>query len=404
MATVLSAHRFAGRISRMQASEIRELLKVTQNPEVISFAGGLPAPELFPVEAIRLAGERALSHHGTRALQYSTTEGVPELREWVVARLNAQHGTAFVADDVIITGGSQQALDLYAKIFIDPGDTIVVDNPTYLGALQAFDAYEPRYLTIETDEHGMVPESLEHALQQERHVQPKFLYLVPNFQNPTGITLAPERRKAILAIAEHYNLPVYEDDPYGEVTFECTPLPPLVSLDPSGAVTYAGTASKIVAPGLRVAWMVIPDREIREKIVFAKQGTDLHTGSYAQYVLLEYVTAGDQLERHIETICATYGKRRDAMLGALREFMPDHVTWNTPDGGMFLWTSLDAGIDTDKLLTEASRENVVFVPGRAFYAHKDRSDGMRLNFSNSGEDRIRTGIERLAHAIKTYRG
>jgi 2-aminoadipate transaminase len=403
MATVLSAHRFAGRISRMQASEIRELLKVTQNPEVISFAGGLPAPELFPVEAIRVAGERALSHHGARALQYSTTEGVPELREWVVARVNAQHGTTFVADDVIITGGSQQALDLYAKIFIDPGDTIVVDNPTYLGALQAFDAYEPRYLTIETDEHGMVPESLEHALQHERHTQPKFLYLVPNFQNPTGITLAAERRAAILKIAEHYNVPVYEDDPYGEVCFERAPLAPLVSLDPSGAVTYAGTASKIVAPGLRVAWMIIPDREIREKIVFAKQGTDLHTGSYAQYVLLEYVTAGDQLDRHIATICATYGQRRDAMLAALREFMPDHVTWNTPDGGMFLWTALDSGIDTGKLLTEAARENVVFVPGRAFYPYKDRADGMRLNFSNAGEDRIRTGIERLAHAIKTFR-
>jgi 2-aminoadipate transaminase len=403
MASVLSAHRFAGRISRMQASEIRELLKVTQNPEVISFAGGLPAPELFPVEAIRLAAERALSRHGTRALQYSTTEGVPELREWVVTRLNAAHGTSFVADDVVITGGSQQALDLYAKIFIDPGDTIVVDNPTYLGALQAFDAYEPRYLTIETDEHGMVPESLEHALDQERPTQPKFLYLVPNFQNPTGITLAVERRREILAIAERFNLPVYEDDPYGEVNFERTPLPPLVSLDPGGNVTYAGTASKIVAPGLRVAWMVIPDPEIREKIVFAKQGTDLHTGSYAQYVLLEYVTGGDQLERHIETICATYGKRRDAMLAALRDFMPDHVRWNSPDGGMFLWAALDSGIDTGKLLAEASRDNVVFVPGRAFYAHKDRSDGMRLNFSNASEARIRLGIERLAHAVKTFR-
>ncbi|MGB8265756.1 MAG: PLP-dependent aminotransferase family protein [Candidatus Velthaea sp.] len=403
MASVLSAHRFAGRISRMHASEIREMLKVTQNPEVISFAGGLPAPELFPIEAIRLASERALARWGSLALQYSTTEGVPELREWVVQRLNRLHGTSFVADDVIITGGSQQALDLYAKIFIDPGDTIVVDNPTYLGALQAFDAYEPRYLTIETDAHGMVPESLEHALEQERPT-PKFLYLVPNFQNPTGVTLAAQRRKEILEITERFNVPVYEDDPYGAISFEHAAPAPLIAHDPSGAVTYVGTASKIVAPGLRVAWMVIPDRDVREKIVFAKQGTDLHTGSYAQYILLEYVTQGDQLERHIETIRETYGQRRDAMLAALHQFMPKHVSWNEPAGGMFLWAFVDPAIDTAKLLVEAARKDVVFVPGRAFYPYKDRSDGVRLNFSNSNEGRIRMGIERLATTIDAYQG
>jgi 2-aminoadipate transaminase len=334
-------------------------------------------------------------------MQYSTTEGVPELREWVAEHVNAKRGTSFVADDVLITGGSQQALDLYAKIFVDPGDTIVVSNPTYLGALQAFDAYEPRYLTFETDDNGMVPASLEHALDQERPT-PKFIYLVPNFANPTGITLAGDRRKEILAIAERYNVPVYEDDPYGEITFERAPLPPLIELVSDGMVTYAGTASKIVAPGLRVGWMIVPDRDVREKLVFAKQGTDLHTGSYAQYILHEYVTAGDQLERHIETIRTTYRHRRDAMLGALEEFMPDHVEWNVPDGGMFLWTSVDATIDTAKLLVDAARQNVVFVPGRAFYAYKDRADGMRLNFSNCDESRIRTGIERLAKVIAAH--
>lgn len=399
MSSALGVHRFANRVARIKPSAIREILKAALNSEMISFAGGLPAAELFPVDGIAAATERVLSRSGAAALQYSTTEGMPELREWVAARLNARHATSFDPQDVVITAGSQQALDLFAKVFIDPGDTIVVENPSYLGAIQAFDAYEPRYLAIETDAHGIVPDSLEHALSTERPT-PKFLYLTPNYQNPTGVTLAAARRAEVVAIAEQYNVPVFEDDPYGDINFERTPLPPLIAHAGDATIVYGGTSSKMVAPGLRVAWMVIPDREVREKVVHSKQGMDLHTGTFAQHVLHAYVTDGDALERHLELVRTTYAARRNAMRDALREFMPDHVRFNAPDGGMFFWATVDPAIDTQRLFETAIRQNVVFVPGRPFYPYQDRGDGMRLNFSASNEDRIRTGVERLAQAIR----
>jgi len=299
---------------------------------------------------------------------------------------------------VIITSGSQQALDLFAKIFLDPGDTVIVENPSYLGAIQAFDAYEPRFLAIETDAHGMVPEALEFALGAERQT-PKFLYLTPNYQNPTGATLGIERRKEIAAIAASYNVPIFEDDPYGELNYEAAVVPPIISLGTDASVTYSGTGSKIVAPGLRVAWMIVPDIEIRERLVPAKQGVDLHTGSFAQYVFHQYVSTGDQLERHLTKVRATYAARRDAMASALREFMPEHVVYNVPAGGMFFWATVDPRIDTEELLLAAMQKSVAFVPGRPFYPFGDRGDGMRLNFSNAPEAKIRAGIERLAQAI-----
>jgi 2-aminoadipate transaminase len=399
MSTVLGIHRFANRISRMKASTIREMLKTTQRPNIISFAGGLPAPELFPTADIAEATQAVMDAYGSVALQYSVTEGIPELRTWVAQRLNRLHGTSFVPDDVIITNGSQQALDLFAKIFLDPGDTVIVENPSYLGAIQAFDAYEPRFLAIETDAHGMVPEALEFALGAERQT-PKFLYLTPNYQNPTGVTLSIERRKEIAAICAGYNVPIFEDDPYGELNYEGAPVPPLMSLKSDATITYSGTGSKIVAPGLRIAWMIVPDAEIREKIVPAKQGVDLHTGSFAQYVFHQYVTTGDLLDRHLAGVRMTYAGRRDAMAGAMRDFMPAHVTYNVPTGGMFFWATLDGRIDTEELLKAATAQSVAFVPGRPFFPFRDRGDGMRLNFSNASEDRIRTGIERLAQAIR----
>jgi len=398
MNTVLGMHRFANRVSRMKASTVREMLKTTQRADVISFAGGLPAPELFPTDDIAIATRAVMDTRGPAALQYSITEGVPEIRAWVVERINRLHGTAFTPDDVIITSGSQQALDLFAKIFLDPGDTVIVENPSYLGAIQAFDAYEPRFLAIETDAHGMVPEALEFALGAERQT-PKFLYLTPNYQNPTGVTLGIERRREIAAIAANYNVPIFEDDPYGELNYEATAVPPIVSLGTDASVTYSGTGSKMVAPGLRVAWMIVPDAEIRERLVPAKQGVDLHTGSFAQYVFAQYVSTGDLLERHLTKVRATYAARRDAMASALREFMPAHVTYNVPSGGMFFWATVDPRIDTEELLKAAMQKSVAFVPGRPFYPFGDRGDGMRLNFSNAPESKIRTGIERLAQAI-----
>lgn len=389
------------RARRSQPSMIREILKVTQKPEVISLAGGLPAAELFPLAELAKAQDRVVAQRGGAAFQYSVTEGVPELRAWVAQRLASRYRATVEPDDVIVTSGSQQGLDLFARVLIDPGDTIVVENPTYLGALQAFDAYEPQYLTVETDAGGIVPDALENVLRSAK-VRPKFMYLIPNFENPTGITLAAERRPRIVEICEAHGVPILEDDPYGEICFEPQgPPPPLIAYATKSSVTYLGTGSKIAAPGLRVAWTITRDRALLEKIVTAKQGADLCSSPWAQYVLYEFAHDEARLQAHLNVVRAAYRARRDAMLDALREFMPPDATWNTPAGGMFLWASLP-GIDTDELFTAAARDNVVFVPGRTFFAHRDRSDGMRLNFSAMSEATIREGIRRLGAAVKDF--
>ncbi|MEO7039586.1 MAG: PLP-dependent aminotransferase family protein [Candidatus Elarobacter sp.] len=402
MDIVLSPPRLARRVERLKPSTIREMLKVTQNPDVISFGGGLPAAELFPVQDVSDAQVRVMRTRGAQALQYSVTDGIPELREWVAARLRARHGLDVVAHDVVITGGSQQGLDLYGRVFLDPGDVVALENPSYLGAIQAFDACEPTYLAIDSDGHGIIPERLEAALNAA-HPLPKFLYLVPNYENPTGNTLAAERRPRIVDICARYGVPILEDDPYGEIAFERAAPAPLLGCATKGAVTYLGTGSKMVAPGLRVAWMVIPDHELRDKIVTAKQGADLHSSPYAQYVFHAYVEDEARLSAHLDRVRATYRDRRDAMLAALRREMPAHVSWNVPDGGMFLWATVGEGIDTEELFERAVQDAVVFVPGRPFYPYKDRGDGMRLNFSAMPEARIAEGIARLARAVGEMR-
>ena len=250
----------------MQHSAIREILKVTQLPDVISFAGGLPAPELFPVAEIAAAAERVFATRGAAALQYSVTEGIPELRRWVAERLNAQHGLHYTPEDVLITTGSQQALDAYAKVLLDPGDIVLVEDPSYLGALQAFDAYEPEYVSVSTDDDGIIPAALEAALRDAPR-RPKFLYTIPTFQNPAGRTLSRERRVEVVAICERHGVPIFEDNPYGELSFTGAVPPPLAAFSSTGNVTYSGTASKIVAPGLRIGWVVVPDRELRAKLI-----------------------------------------------------------------------------------------------------------------------------------------
>jgi len=398
MDIILSPPRLARRVERLKPSTIREMLKVTQDPNVISFGGGLPASELFPVEEVSEAQVRVMRSRGAQALQYSVTDGVPEMREWVAARLRAQHGLDVVADEVVITGGSQQGLDLYGRVFLDPGDVVALENPSYLGAIQAFDAFEPDYLAIDSDDHGIIPARLEAALRTA-HPLPKFLYLVPNYENPTGNTLSAERRPQVVDICARYGVPILEDDPYGEITFAGAAPPPLLGSAAKGAVTYLGTGSKMVAPGLRVAWMVIPDRELRDKIVTAKQGADLHSSPYAQYVFHAYVEDEARLAAHLDRVRATYRERRDAMIAALQREMPPHVRWNVPDGGMFLWATVGGGIDTEELFEIAVKDAVVFVPGRPFYPNKDRGDGMRLNFSAMPPARIAEGIARLARAI-----
>jgi 2-aminoadipate transaminase len=397
MSTISRAAKFAERTAHLRASTIREMLKVTQQPDVISFGGGLPAPELFPTAAIADATRQVMERRGAEALQYSVTEGIPEMRAWVAQRLTDRVGRAFDAEEITIVNGSQQGLDLIGKIFLDPGDHVLLEHPSYLGAIQAFDAYQARYIAVDTDDDGIVPESLERVLMRADPF-PKFLYLVPNFQNPTGRTLAPSRREQIVRICEHYELPIVEDDPYGELRFEGTHAPALCSYAKGSPIIYCGTGSKIVAPGMRIAWLAIPDHDIREKIVLAKQGADLHSGTFSQYVFYEYASDRARFDRHVETIAKTYCARRDVMLEALGAI--DGVTFSHPDGGMFLWVTVP-GIDTTGLLRVCAERKVVFVPGVSFYPGRDVHDGMRLNFSNSSEEKIRVGIERLGHAIRS---
>lgn len=403
MDIVLPPPRLARRVERLKPSTIREMLKVTQRPEIISFGGGLPAAELFPVDDIAEAQDRVMRTRGAAALQYSVTEGVPELRAWVAERMKSHLGVAIEPTDVVITGGSQQGLDLYGRVFLDAGDVVAVENPSYLGAIQAFDAFEPSYLTIDSDAHGILPDALEAAFAHA-HPLPKFLYLVPNYENPTGATLAPERRPRVVEICARYGVPILEDDPYGEICFDRPAPPPLLSHARSGAVTYLGTGSKMVAPGLRVAWMVIPDHDLRDKIITAKQGADLHSSPYTQYVFHAYVEDEQRLADHLTRVRSTYRARRDAMVDALRREMPAHVAFDVPDGGMFLWATVGGGIDTEALFEQAVEDGVVFVPGRPFFPNKDRGDGMRLNFSAMPEARIAEGIARLARAVHEQGG
>ncbi len=402
MTTVSRAAQFAERTAHLRASTIREMLKVTQQPDVISFGGGLPAPELFPTAAVAEAARAVMERLGPAALQYSVTEGIPEMRVWVAERLTRRFGRIFEAESVQIVNGSQQGLDLVAKVFIDPGDHVVLEDPSYLGAIQAFDAYQARYLTVDTDEDGLLPDSLERVLERADPF-PKFIYLVPNFQNPTGRTLSRRRRESVARICEHFGLPIVEDDPYGELRFEGSDVPPLIAYSTAAPVIYSGTGSKIMAPGMRIAWLVIPDEEIREKIVLAKQAADLHSGTFAQYVFHEYVSDGDAFDAHVRRIAQTYARRRGVMAEALAEFMPAGVRFTRPAGGMFLWVTVP-DVDTTELLRISAESKVVFVPGVNFYPGRNVHDGMRLNFSNASEENIRLGVERLSRAIRAYKG
>ncbi|HEX4012262.1 MAG TPA: PLP-dependent aminotransferase family protein [Candidatus Cybelea sp.] len=401
MSTISRAAKFAERTSHLRASTIREMLKVTQQPDVISFGGGLPAPELFPTQAITEAVRVVMELYGAAALQYSVTEGIPEMRRWAGERLARRIEQPLDAEFVTIVNGSQQGLDLIGKVFLDPGDHVVLENPTYLGAIQAFDAYQARYLTVDTDEDGLIPDSLEQVLERADPF-PKLLYLVPNFQNPTGRTLSARRREVVVRICERFDLPIVEDDPYCELRFEGTDLPALISYETTAPIIYSGTGSKIMAPGMRIAWLITRDEEIREKVVLAKQGADLHSGTFAQYVFHQYVSSGDAFESHVRRIAQTYQQRRGVMAEALAEFMPEGVRFTRPAGGMFLWVTVP-DVDTTELLKISAESNVVFVPGVSFYPGRDVHDGMRLNFSNASEKNIRIGVERLAHAISVYK-
>jgi len=399
--------RFAQRTKNVKSSAIRELLKLTQKPEVISFAGGLPAPDVFPLDRFQEACRRVLELNGHMALQYGASEGYEPLRE-MIARHIARYGIKARTENVMITSGSQQALDLIGKLFINRGDRVLVEAPTYLGALQAFNVYGAEYISVKSDNDGLCTEQLEEPLR----MGPKFMYVLPNFQNPGGTTLSEGRRHQLVLLADKYGIPIVEDDPYGQLRYEGEHIPPLVVIDREnlrrdsgysiGNVIYLSTFSKTLAPGLRLGWIVAPP-DVITKFVQLKQGADLHTSTFAQ--VLAYEVARDNfLDEHVKLIRKVYRERRDAMLEALKKYFPAEVTWTHPQGGLFLWVTLPEGMDCEKLFQTALKENVAFVPGDSFYAgngfSKEGKRHMRLNFSYVQPDKIREGIRRLAIAIK----
>jgi 2-aminoadipate transaminase len=409
-------HRYAQRTHRAVSSTIRELLKYTQNPAVISFAGGMPAPELFPREQFERACHVVLSQMGEIALQYGATEGYTPLRE-MIARHTSRYGIVAQPEHVLITSGSQQALDLIGKLLINPGDRILVEAPTYLGALQAFNLYGAEYVSVPTDADGLQTDKLEEALR----TGPKFMYLLPNFQNPSGVTMSLERRREVVALADKYGVPIIEDDPYGQLRYEGDHLPPLLVLDREtrgvkhanngsgykfGNIIYLSTFSKTLAPGLRLGWMVAPP-DVIAKLVQLKQGADLHTSTFTQMVAYE-TARGGFLDDHIRRLRQAYAERRDVMLAALEEHLPPSLgaAWTKPAGGLFLWLRLPEHTSSREVLQAALEHNVAFVPGDAFFAPEYSGDDplrfARLNFSNASPDMISEGIHRLGHVLQAY--
>jgi 2-aminoadipate transaminase len=388
---------FAKRTERMRSSDIREILKVTARPNIISLAGGLPAPELFPVEEFRVAFDKVLREQGQQALQYSITEGYLPLRQVLAQRLNG-FGITCTAEDILITNGSQQALDLLSKIFIDPADKVAVENPSYLGALQAFDSYEAEYVIIPMDEDGMRSDLLDEILSNNRV---KFVYALPNFQNPSGRSMTLERRQTLVEVARSHGIPIIEDDPYGELRYEGKTLPSLKALDgQNNNVIYLGTFSKILAPGFRLGWIVATDPALYEQLVMAKQPADLHSANAPQMATYEVARDGF-IDRHVEKIVATYRERRLAILDAMEAYFPEGARWTRAEGGLFVWVMLPEGVDTRELLKDAiENDNVAFVPGQSFHADRGGQNTMRLNFSMMPPDRIEEGIKRLGRAIE----
>ncbi|MES2944228.1 MAG: PLP-dependent aminotransferase family protein [Pseudomonadota bacterium] len=378
----------AKRAQKMNPSVIREILKVTEKPGIISFAGGLPSPRTFPVAAFREACDKVLREDGNAALQYAASEGYAPLRELVAAMLPWEVDPA----QVLITTGSQQGLDLIAKILVDEGSRVLVETPTYLGALQAFTPMEPEIVAINSDDEGVDIGDLASKARDAR-----FFYVLPNFQNPTGRTMSESRRAALSAEAARLGLPIVEDNPYGELWFDEAPPPTLTSRNPDGCV-YLGSFSKVLAPGLRLGFMVAP-KSLYPKLLQAKQAADLHTPGFNQRMVAE-VMKGNFLDRHVPTIRSLYKSQRDAMLDAMTRDMPAGVEWNTPAGGMFLWVRLPEGMNAIELLPKAVERNVAFVPGWAFYAATPDARTLRLSFVTSSVEQINIGIAALAEAIK----
>lgn len=386
--------RFAERMRRMQRSTIREILKITQQKDVISFAGGLPAPELFPFEAFARAMRQAFEQDGASSLQYDVTEGFPPLKEFLCQWLG-RHGLKCTPEQMMLTNGSQQALDLLGKIFLNPEDAVLVENPTYLGAIQAFNAYQARYLSVPMDAEGLRIEAARKALSRKR---PKLAYLVPTFQNPSGVTMTRARREEFLRLAAEKRLPIVEDDPYGYLRFSGGHVPSLYEIAGGRGVIYVSTFSKILSPGIRLGF-VLAEPEIINTLVLAKQAADLQPNSLIQRAVWRYGMNGS-LDEHIPCIIKAYGYRAALMLECMEEFFPKNARWIPPEGGMFIWCELPKGVSASRLFEKAIEAKVAYVVGNVFYANGGGDNTFRLNFTNSSDQQIREGIQRLGKILQ----
>jgi 2-aminoadipate transaminase len=383
---------FARRMNKIPKSFVREILKVTEEPDIISFAGGLPNPLSFPVEGIKNATSKVLDNEGDKALQYSTTEGYGPLREFVAQRY-ARQGLKVSKNDILITNGSQQCLDLVGKVFLDQNDGVIMERPTYLAAIQAFGLFEPKFHSVPLMEDGVDTEALENLLENEGI---KLFYSVTSFQNPTGITYSKEKRCEVANILKKYDTVLVEDNPYGEIRFMGEDIPPIKAQLPDSILF--GTFSKIVSPGMRMGWILAPP-EIMDKLVTAKQASDLHSNYFTQRVVYQYLQ-DNNVDEHIQKIRNLYKSQRDQMVSSIKEYLPSGVKHTEPEGGMFLWVTLPEGMSSMELLEFSMEEKVAFVPGETFYTENPELNTMRLNFSNCCEDEIVEGMQRLGRAIE----
>ncbi len=398
MNTKTAEPEFANRASKMTVSAIREILKVTERPDIISFAGGLPAPELFPVAEFSHAYQSVFETSGEAALQYSTTEGWMPLREWIADRMRSQQIDTS-AQEILITSGSQQGIFLVAQAFLNPGDAVVVENPSYLAALQAFSSCEANFIPVDSDEEGMCVEALEQVLETNK---PKLIYVVANFHNPKGTTLSLARREHLIRLATRYRIPLLEDDPYGELRYRGEALPHLAALDTDGWTIYLSTFSKTLSPGMRIGWAAASPSIIR-KMTTIKQAIDLHTGTLQQRAAAQLLSSFDY-DGHIGRLCHLYRQRCATMLEAIANHFPEEVWWTKPEGGMFIWVELPEAIDSELAFQDALNEKVAFVPGKSFFASQPRHNFIRLNFSNSKPEAIEQGIARIGNILKRRAG
>ncbi len=389
---------FSKRAHALKASEIRELLKLVQSPDMISFAGGLPNPKTFPGEELKEIVPDVISRHGRSALQYGVTEGIPQLRDGIVEWMKREN-VELTRENILITSGSQQGLDLVGRIFIDPEDPVILGAPSYLGAISAFGTLEPNLISIPLDDDGLQVEILEDKLPRMRNRGsiPKMVYTVPTFQNPAGVTMSLKRRKKLIDLSYEFDFAIIEDNPYSELRYTGDPIPTLISLDQE-RVVYLGTFSKIFAPGLRMAWLAGP-HQIINKLTLAKQATDLCSPAFNQFILYEFMERG-HLQPHITEIKELYSGKRKVMLDEMKEQMPEGMEWTKPEGGMFLWATVPCHIDTQEMFPKALEKKVAYVAGTAFHADGGGQNSMRINFSYSSDDEIKEGVDRLSTVVR----